>query len=212
MGDVHSPTKNEDIDGYKMTAKIGSGGIAEVWHARAVGGGDVAFKVLLREHQGAELYEQQFAAEIHVARRLPDDPHLQRYVGHGRVKGLSYVAYEYVPGVDLGEVLSATLAARRADVSEQLKRVIVGLAHKDPNRRFPSAAMADEALRRAPEFARASRERVKKFLVGVLPKLDEATRIRMRDSEIMFETKGSAPPPPPIETRVVVTPAQEQRV
>jgi serine/threonine protein kinase len=102
------------IAGYEIEARIGRGGMAEVFRGRVVGGpragAPVAVKRLLPALAGEPSHVSLFEREARLASRL-DHPGIVAVLETGVEGGAPYMVMEYVDGRDLGRLL-ATCAAR----------------------------------------------------------------------------------------------------
>ena len=104
---------------YELIRPLGAGGMAQVWLARRADGAfkrDVALKVPTLTQQRAEI-EQRFTRERDILASL-EHPHIARFYDAGvDVKGLPYLALEYVQG----EALTEWCDAHRLSVSRRLE-------------------------------------------------------------------------------------------
>jgi len=118
------PTQELVLGRYRPVRPLGSGGNGSVWLARDEQHGlDVALKIIPREGKGAARAEREALA----ARRLRHDRCVRAYdVGHDASH--VYIAYEYVPGRTLREVLQSNAVSDRT-VVEIAAQVLDALAH-----------------------------------------------------------------------------------
>jgi beta-lactam-binding protein with PASTA domain len=138
MGKVAS--ESEVIGGrYRLSARIASGGMGEVWRAwdpnlRRM----VALKILPLEAADRPDAADRFRAEAQAAARL-SHPHVVQVHDWGETESASYMVMEYVRGRNLREVLAAygPLAPRQAaqlmiQVLDALESAHArGLVHRD---------------------------------------------------------------------------------
>ena len=113
-----------EIDGRQQRAivqilrRLGTGGMAEVWKARAFGASGfekiVVLKVLLPELRGESLYERMFVDEARVCARL-GHPNIVQVFDFGEEDGELYMAMEYVDGTT-GARLVRAVAVRGEDI------------------------------------------------------------------------------------------------
>lgn len=136
------PQPGQQFEGrYRLDRIVGSGGFATVFGATDVASGRVvALKVLEPEGQ---TYDPQTRAryerEITLQSQLRD-PHTVTLFDFGEsTTGLLYMVFEYVPGVDLSELLEQARTLRPADAVHVLRQLLhalmeahaAGLLHRD---------------------------------------------------------------------------------
>jgi WD40 repeat protein len=101
------------IDGYRITARLGEGGMGVVWRAvqhstnRAV-----ALKVLTARSLGADQNLVRFQRELDLMDRL-EHPHIARVYDGGQSGGVFYYAMELVDGLPLDEFVKSASLPRR---------------------------------------------------------------------------------------------------
>lgn len=102
---------------YRLDRILGEGGFARVYYAEDAGAGRfVALKILQPNNgeQYSEEVESRFQREVRIVANLRN-PHTVTMFDFGRSKeGLLYVVFEFIPGVDLSELLK-----QRGRLSEQ---------------------------------------------------------------------------------------------
>jgi len=100
--------------GYELIEKIGIGGMAEVYRARAVSQEGVertlVIKKILPEHAANQAFIRMLVAEARVSSLLHHGNIVQVFE-LGEIDGQYYIAMEYVPGPDLLTVLTAATDA-----------------------------------------------------------------------------------------------------
>jgi serine/threonine-protein kinase len=128
-----------ELGDYRILRRIGAGGMAQVYLAEQRSlGRQVALKVLQPALARDAAYVQRFQNEARAAAALVHANIVQIYeVGHaGRVH---FIAQEYVPGKNLGEVLRRESALNPRLVLDVLRQVAaalckaaeVGIVHRD---------------------------------------------------------------------------------
>ena len=102
---------------YRLDRILGEGGFARVYSAEDAGAGRfVALKILQPNNgnQYSEDVESRFQREVRIVANLRN-PHTVTMFDFGRsTEGLLYVVFEFIPGVDLSELLK-----QRGRLSEQ---------------------------------------------------------------------------------------------
>ncbi|OFX19955.1 MAG: serine/threonine protein kinase [Anaeromyxobacter sp. RBG_16_69_14] len=98
------------IPGYDIEARIGRGGMAEVFRGRSVGGplagSPVAVKCLLPAVASDPVHMALFAREARLAAQL-HHPAIVEVIETGVEADAPYIVMEYVDGRDLGRLLAA---------------------------------------------------------------------------------------------------------
>ena len=93
---------------YRLLEQIGSGGMAEVWRAEALGPEgfvkEVALKLIRGDHEARADWVRMFVREARLASRLTHANVVQVF-DFGEVEGRHYIAMELVRGRTLREVL-----------------------------------------------------------------------------------------------------------
>jgi serine/threonine-protein kinase len=118
------PDRSLVLDRYRPLKPLGRGGSGSVWLARDEQTGlDVALKIVPREGKRAA----RAAREMEAASRLRHERCVRAY-DFGEDPGHVYIAYEYVRGRTLREVLRSDQVAD-ADAVEIAAQVLDGLAH-----------------------------------------------------------------------------------
>lgn len=128
-----------DLGGYHLLRRLGAGGMAEVYLAEQRSlGRQVALKVLQSALARDGSYVLRFQHEARAAAALVHANIVQIYEV-GQAQGVHFIAQEYVPGRNLGELLrrEAALAPRLVlDVLRQVtaalcKAAEAGIVHRD---------------------------------------------------------------------------------
>ena len=127
------------VGGYRLEARVGSGGFGAVWRARHTGTGQlVAIKLLSTEANDAE--QGRIAADIELlaATAAGQSPHVVRVIDGG-VDPVPYAVMEFVSGTSLAEELRQRQRLSQAEVIEigiavaEALRVLdeAGIVHRD---------------------------------------------------------------------------------
>jgi serine/threonine protein kinase len=127
-----------EIGGYRLTRRIGEGGMGAVFLAEERDTGrQVALKVLLSELARNEDFRRRFERESRYASSL-DHPHIVRVHEFGEADGVTYMVMDYVPGRDLtAEIAEGPLSPERTirildQVASALDAVhATGIYHRD---------------------------------------------------------------------------------
>jgi beta-lactam-binding protein with PASTA domain len=130
---VAEVAENTVVDGrYRITSRIGTGGMADVYCAHDEHlGRDVAIKVLHRRFAQDQEFVERFRREASAAAGL-QHPNVVGVFDRGEYDGTYYIAMEYLRGRTLKEVISqdAPLDQERAlDITVQILRA-AGFAHR----------------------------------------------------------------------------------
>ncbi len=100
------------LRGFRITGKLGEGGMGAVWRAVQLGTNrDVAIKTMTTSRLSDQA-RQRFALEIEVTAQL-DHPNIGRLYESQITEGLCYYAMEYIDGVDLEVWLEQNKPAER---------------------------------------------------------------------------------------------------
>lgn len=122
--------KPPEIPGYQVLEKLGEGGMGVVFRARREAENDeVALKVIHPLTADWEKRLELFRREAEVLRTL-QHPRIVRFLEAGAVGDAWYLAMEYVPAVDLSELLSPLPEASRIrTLCGIVFQILDGLAH-----------------------------------------------------------------------------------
>jgi CheY-like chemotaxis protein len=125
------------LRGYRLTRKIGAGGMTEVYLAeRERDGLAVVLKVLDASGKAASQHLSRFIQEYTLLSRI-EHPHVVRIYDQGFTDDHAYIAMEYFPQGDLRSELSAGMTQQRVlAVVEQLAQALaaihaLGVIHRD---------------------------------------------------------------------------------
>ena len=124
---------------YRVTARIGHGGMAEVYEANdVINKRAVAIKLIREEVMKNPVNLTRFENEASIAASL-NHPNIVKVYYHGTIEGIPYIANEYIKGQNLKEVLdfrSALPLEEAVDYMMQLSAALSyahkhGIVHRD---------------------------------------------------------------------------------
>ena len=118
------------LDGkYRITRKLGSGSMGDVYEGRQEGTGRrVAVKVLKPERASRDVFRHRFLREARSALMIPH-PNVVEVIEVGATEhGLLYFSMEYLQGEDLGALLKRLRHLPWSQTREILLQVSAGLA------------------------------------------------------------------------------------
>ena len=91
----------QEVGGYRVTERIGEGGMGAVYRAeKSETGEGFALKVLLAGQADNEEFRRRFERESRYASEL-NHPNIVRVHDFGESNGQAFMVMEYVPGRDL---------------------------------------------------------------------------------------------------------------
>jgi serine/threonine protein kinase len=126
------------IAGYRVIARLGTGGMGRVYLARSPQGAAVALKLVRPELAGDGEFRARFAREVESARRV-GGAYTAAVVDADPGAAQPWLATEYVPGVSLAEavfrygpLVEAPLSTLAAGLAESLVAIHAqGVTHRD---------------------------------------------------------------------------------
>ncbi len=133
------PVVGDELGAYRITGRLGSGGMGVVYAAEPAGGGrSVALKVLAPALAVDPGHRERFFGEAAALARI-DSPHVVPLLDHGEHDGWCYLVTSCVSGGDLGQALRdhGPLRVEQATrIMAQLARALaaahdVGILHRD---------------------------------------------------------------------------------
>ncbi len=98
--------QNKELGEFRLLRRIGGGGMAEVWLAEQKSlKRQVAVKVMRPDIQADETCRRRFEQEAHAAAGL-NHPNIVQVYAIGESDGISYIAQEYVAGMNMRDYIS----------------------------------------------------------------------------------------------------------
>ncbi|MFI8453263.1 serine/threonine-protein kinase [Streptomyces erythrochromogenes] len=127
-----------EIGGYRLHARLGSGGMGVVYLAYTPGGRPIALKAVRREFAADPEFRERFAQEVASARRI-HGLFTAQVVDSGVDDSTPWLATAYVPGPSLHEVVrrhgplpTRTVLLLVAGIAEALQAIHrAGVVHRD---------------------------------------------------------------------------------
>ncbi|MFE5523862.1 serine/threonine-protein kinase [Streptomyces virginiae] len=127
-----------EIGGYRLHARLGSGGMGVVYLAYTPGGRPIALKAVRREFAADPEFRERFAQEVASARRI-HGLFTAQVVDSGEDDHTPWLATAYVPGPSLHQVVRRhgplpvrTVLLLVAGIAEALQEIHrVGVVHRD---------------------------------------------------------------------------------
>jgi Protein kinase domain len=126
------------VGGYRLTGRLGAGGMGRVFLGVSPGGRKVAVKLMHPEHSADWQFRQRFAREVAAARQVGGF-HTAPVVDADPAADPPWMVTAYIPGPSLDQVVRSSgplapsaLRALAAGLAEGLRAVhAVGLVHRD---------------------------------------------------------------------------------
>ena len=98
--------QNKELGEFRLLRRIGGGGMAEVWLAEQKSlKRQVAVKVMRPDIQADETCRRRFEQEAHAAAGL-NHPNIVQVYAIGESDGISYIAQEYVAGLNMRDYIA----------------------------------------------------------------------------------------------------------
>lgn len=100
LPDEHQPGL---FGSYRLIELINSGGMADLWLANNAEGQTLAIKKLLPKLRRNALAKRRFLRGCAVLSEVHQHQYIADYIEHGKVRGIPFIAMEYVEGANLKE-------------------------------------------------------------------------------------------------------------
>lgn len=113
----------KQIDGYKLIARLGQGGMGVVYYARRYDGTLVALKVITPRFANSESYKKRFEHEIKNALKV-DSPYVAKVFDYNLTGDVWWYASEYAAGVTIEE---AVMRAGGSLPDETIRKLVYDL-------------------------------------------------------------------------------------
>jgi eukaryotic-like serine/threonine-protein kinase len=114
--------------GFTQLEQVGKGGMGVVWRARDDETGRIVALKLLRENFADDPdYLSRFEHELEIAKRITSE-HVVRVLGYGARDGVPYIAFEFVEGPSLRELLNKHGSYDWPETRAMLLQLAEGLA------------------------------------------------------------------------------------
>lgn len=123
------PQEGQLFGKYRIQRLVGRGGMGVVYAAVQENlGREVALKVLGADLADEQEFVERFTREATALARL-DSPHVIHVYDHGEEDGMLYIATQFVPEGDFGQMLHQHGPAAPAQALELIGQVATGLQH-----------------------------------------------------------------------------------
>lgn len=118
------------VDGrYRIVARVGHGGMAEVYESNdVITKQHVAIKLIREDVMSNPVNLKRFQNEASIAASL-NHPNIVKVYNHGTVDGIPYIANEFIKGQNLKEVLDFRGALPIAEAVDNLLQIASALAY-----------------------------------------------------------------------------------
>jgi serine/threonine protein kinase len=114
---------------YRLQEQVNNGGLAELWMATDEEGQHVAVRKmhghLLKESAAPKLFKRG----CEILAKLPPHENLVRYLDHGKIQKIPFLAMEYVEGANLKTLMLREDSALGEMLSDILYAMAAGLEH-----------------------------------------------------------------------------------
>jgi len=126
---VHGKAGELHLGPYVLTDKIGEGGMGKVYRGRRVADDSpVAIKIVRPILLSNPMIRQRYQREVETALTLKH-PNVVAVFDAGEIDGRSYIAMEFVDGIDLSHLVKEFRALEVAEACEYVRQAALGLHH-----------------------------------------------------------------------------------
>jgi len=127
-GDIAPDAQRQDIPGYEITGRLGSGGMGSVWLATQLSTNrKVALKLMLQSYLGSAKAQARFSREVELTARL-DHPRIAKVYDSGLHQGHFYYVMEYIEGHPL-DIFVEGNHLTRIQILELMGRICRAMHH-----------------------------------------------------------------------------------
>jgi eukaryotic-like serine/threonine-protein kinase len=124
---VHGKVDELHLGPYLLTDKIGEGGMGKVYRGRRIADGtSVAIKIVRPILLANPIIRQRYQREVETALTLKH-PNVVAVFDAGEADGRSYIAMEFVDGIDLSHLIKEVRALEVAEACEYGRQAALGL-------------------------------------------------------------------------------------
>lgn len=116
--------KPQQFGPYYLFELLNSGGMADVWHATDGDGKPCALKKMHRRHWFKFTARRNFLRGCKILSHIHDHDYVIGYHEHGRIRGIPYLAMEYVENSNLKEVYNR----RDTVLDEYIGNILIDMA------------------------------------------------------------------------------------
>ena len=136
--DPLEPGDPRTVGGYPLRARIGAGGMGQVYLSFTPGGRPVAVKLIRGELASDPEFRERFAREVSIAQQV-NGIHIAQLIDSGSDQGVPWLASAYVAGPSLAQVVAAcgplppaTVLVLAGRIAESLAAIhATGMVHRD---------------------------------------------------------------------------------
>ena len=108
---------------YRLIELINTGGMADLWQATNHEGQTVAVRKLLPALRRDSTAKKRFVTGCEVLEEVHEHDYIVHYVEHGKIKGIPFMAMEYVEGANLKE----WMAEPTEEMSQYIGNILIDM-------------------------------------------------------------------------------------